>query len=393
MLRPLRQGEFVALMAVLFATVAVSIDAMLPALPQIAATLSPDAPNQAQLVITSFVFGMGIGTLFVGPLADAYGRKPVMVMGAVLYILGAMMCYWAQSLDVLLVARVLQGLGAAAPRIAGTAMIRDQYQGRDMARILSFVMMIFTLAPAVGPLIGQAILHLADWHAIFLAYVAFSLVTTAWLVLRQPETLTATRPLALGSLWSALQELGKSRIVVTVTLAQSFILAALFATLSSMHGIFAQQFDRADSFPLWFGLIALASALGSLLNAKIVMRLGMRRVVIWAVGGMLGLTVAIAASFPIEQLSQDTHFALHILWSVGMFSLMGLSMGNLNALAMEPMGHIAGIASSAITSISTVISVALAVPVGLAFDGTALPLYLGVAVFMALTQITMRFVR
>jgi MFS transporter, DHA1 family, multidrug resistance protein len=392
MLKPLRQGEFVALMAVLFATVAVSIDAMLPALPEIAASLSPDAPNQPQLVITSFVFGMGVGTLFVGPLADAYGRKPVMVVGAVLYILGALLCYAAPSLDILLAARVLQGLGAAAPRIAGTAMIRDQYQGPDMARVLSFVMMIFTLAPAVGPLIGQGIIHLADWHGIFLAYVAFSLITTAWLVLRQPETLAAKRPLSLGSLWSSLQELSKSRIVMTVTLAQSFILAALFATLSSMHGIFEQQFDRADSFPLWFGLIALASALGSFLNAKIVMRLGMRRVVIWAVGGMLVLTLAIAATHPMA-LPQNLHFALHILWSVGMFSLMGLSMGNLNALAMEPMGYIAGMAASAITSISTVISVALAVPVGLAFDGTALPLYLGVAAFMALTQITLRFVR
>lgn len=383
MLKPLRQGEFVALMALLFATVAISIDAMLPALPQIASALSPDAPNRAQLVITAFVFGMGVGTLFVGPLADAYGRKPVLIWGAALYILGALACYFATSLEMLLVARVVQGLGASAPRVVGTAMIRDQYQGRDMARIISLVMMIFTIVPAIAPLLGQGVIYLAGWHAIFLVYIAFSVITMAWLILRQPETLPVARPLSAPSLIAAARELGRSRMVITVTLAQSFLFAALFATLSSMQGIFDQQFDRAASFPIWFGVIALTSALGSLVNARIVMRLGMARVVTTSILGMFALSILVT----LANLAGIFAFPLHILWSVAMFSLMGLSLGNLSAMAMEKVGHIAGMASSMITAISTVISVILAIPVALAFNGTALPLYLGVAGFMALAAL------
>lgn len=389
MLKPLRQGEFVALMALLFATVAISIDAMLPALPQITAQLSPDAPNRAQLVITAFVFGMGLGTLFVGPLADAYGRKPVMIWGAGLYILGALACYFAQSLEMLLLARVVQGLGAAAPRVVGTAMIRDQFQGRAMARILSLVMMIFTLVPAVAPLMGQGVIYLAGWHMIFLVYIVFSVLTMAWLALRQPETLPQARPLSVAALRNAASELAKSRMVIAVTLTQSLLLAALFSTLSSQQGIFEVQFNRAANFPIWFGVIALASALGSVVNARVVMRLGMARVVTVSVLGMLILSVLVA----LANLAGILAFPLHILWSVGMFSLMGLSMGNLNAMAMEKVGHIAGMAASMITAISTVISVILAVPVGLAFDGTALPLYFGVAGFMALATWTLRLAR
>lgn len=383
--KPLRQGEFVALMALLSATLAFSIDAMLPALPQIAATLSPDAPNRAQLVVTAFIFGMGLGTLFVGPLSDSYGRKPVMVWGAGLYILGAIACYFANSLEMLLLARMLQGLGASAPRVICTAMIRDQYEGRAMARVLSFVMMIFTLMPAIAPLIGQGIIHLAGWHSIFLVYIGFSLVTMAWMILRQPETLAEARPLSVASLMTAAAELIRSKIVLIVTLTQSLVFAALFATLSSMQGIFDQQFDRASSFPIWFGVIALTSALGSVLNARVVMRLGMARVVRAAIAAMLALSLLAA----LANFAGIFAFPAHILWSMAMFSLMGLSTGNLNAMAMEKLGHIAGMASSLITAFSTVISVLLAIPVGLAFDGTALPLYLGVAGFMALAALTL----
>jgi DHA1 family bicyclomycin/chloramphenicol resistance-like MFS transporter len=389
MLKPLRQAEFVALMALLFATVAISIDAMLPALPQIAASLSPNAPNRAQLVITAFVFGMGLGTLFVGPLADAFGRKPVMIWGAGLYIIGALACYFANSLEMLLLARVLQGLGAAAPRVVGTAMIRDQYKGRDMARILSLVMMIFTIVPAIAPLMGQAVIHFAGYHAIFLVYIVFSVVTMAWLILRQPETLAQARPLSVVSLLQAARELANSKTVISVTLTQSLLLAALFSTLSSQQSIFEMQFNLAASFPMWFAVIALASALGSVINARIVMRLGMARVVTVSIAGMFILSVLVT----LANIAGIFAFPLHLLWSIAMFALMALSMGNLNAMAMEKVGHIAGMASSMITAISTVISVILAIPVGLAFNGTALPLYLGVAGFMALGALTLRIAR
>lgn len=383
------QTEFVALVAMLFATIAISIDAMLPALPEIAATLSPEAPNAAQLVVTSFVLGMGIGTLFTGPLSDAFGRKRVILVGSGLYALAALACYFAPSLEVLLAARLLQGLAAAAPRTVGIAMVRDLFSGREMARIMSFVMMIFTIVPAIAPLMGQGIIALGGWHAIFLAYILFAGLSMLWLGLRQPETLPVAkrRPLHLGDLWSGTRELFTHRIILISTALQTLTLAALFATLSSLQGIFERQFDRAETFPLWFALIAVASMSGSLLNSRIVMSLGMRRVVQRTYMGVLALSLATLATLGTGLLQDNLSFAMQMLWSIGLFAMMGLTMGNLNALAMEPVGHIAGLAASVISSLATVGSVALAIPVGLAFDGTSTPLIAGVAVLVGLALI------
>ncbi len=382
----LSSGEFIALIAALFATVAISIDAMLPALPEIAATMSPADPNRAQLVITSFVFGMGIGTLFVGPMSDAYGRKRVLLWSAGLYALAALACYVAPSLQTLLISRLIMGLGAAAARVVGVAIVRDLFAGREMAKVMSFVMMVFTLVPAVAPLMGQGIIALANWKVIFLVYIGFSAITTAWLALRQPETLPvdARRPLAVTTLISATRELFGHRVVIVSIAAQTLTLAALFASLSSMQGIFEQRFDRADSFPLWFAFIALASSSGSILNAAVVVRLGMRRVVTVTYVAMLALTVVLLGITVAGVMPDLLAFPAHLLWSIALFAMMGLSMGNLNALAMEPVGHIAGLAASVTSAIATVASVLIAVPVGLAFDGTAVPLMAGVTVFMAL---------
>ena len=391
--KPLSQGEFVALIAALFATIAISIDAMLPALPEIAATLSPGAPNRAQLVVTSFVFGMGFGTLFAGPLSDAFGRKPVIMISAGLYVIAAIACYLAPSLQTLLIARVVMGIGAAGPRTVAIAMVRDLFSGREMARIMSFVMMVFTLIPAVAPLMGQGIIALAGWKAIFLVYVGFAALTMAWLSLRQPETLAvaARRPLTAALLAAAVRELFSHRIVLVSLVAQTLTLASLFATLSSMQGIFETRFDRAASFPLWFGFIALISMGGSVINARVVVQRGMRRVLTTTYAAVLALTVLLLTLIWGGLMPEPLAFAAHLIWSIALFAMMGLSMGNLNALAMEPVGHIAGLASSVISAIATVGSVVLAVPVGQAFDGTALPLMAGVAVFIALALMSMRF--
>lgn len=391
----LSQGEFVALTAALFAMVAISIDAMLPALPEIAAIMSPDAPNRAQLVITSFVFGMGLGTLFVGPLADAFGRKPVIYAGTALYALTALACYFANSLDTLLVARVLQGISVAAARVVSMAIMRDLFKGREMAKIMSFVMMVFIMVPAIAPLMGQAIIALASWHAIFLVYILFAAVIILWFGLRQPETLSKAdrRSLDFGILLAATKELFTHRIVVISILAQTLTMAALFATLSSMQGIFEQRFDRAASFPLWFAFIALGSASGSIINSRVVMRLGMRPVITAAYTSVLALTLVLLAMNASGAMPEMLAFPAHILWSIALFSMMSLTMGNLNALAMEPVGHIAGLAASVMTSVATVASVVLAVPVGLAFNGTAMPLMAGVAVFVACALALMRLVR
>jgi MFS transporter, DHA1 family, multidrug resistance protein len=383
------QAEFVALVAMLFATIAISIDAMLPALPEIAATLSPDAPNAAQLVVTSFVLGMGIGTLFTGPLSDAFGRKRVILIGSGLYALCALACYFAPSLEVLLAARFLQGLAAAAPRTVAIAMVRDLFSGREMAKIMSFVMMIFTIVPAIAPLMGQGIIALGGWHSIFLAYILFAGLSMLWLGLRQPETLPLEkrRPLHLGDLWAGTKELLSYRIILISTLLQTLTLACLFATLSSLQGIFEHQFDRAETFPLWFALIAVASMSGSLLNSRIVMTLGMGRVVTRTYAGIVILTVIALATLGTGLLPAHLSFALQIFWCIGLFAMIGLTMGNLNALAMEPVGHIAGLAASVISALATVGSVILAIPIGLALNGTSTPLLIGVAVLTSLSLI------
>jgi DHA1 family bicyclomycin/chloramphenicol resistance-like MFS transporter len=275
-------------------------------------------------------------------------------------------------------------------------MVRDLFKGREMARIMSFIMMVFILVPAIAPLMGQGIIAIADWHAIFLAYVAFSGITMLWLGLRQPETLSvaARRPLRLSDLAAGTAELFRHPVITVSTLLQSLTLAALFATLSSIQGIFDLQFDRAESFPLWFALIAVGSMSGSLLNSRVVMGLGMRRVVQATYALQLGLTLVVLALLTTGALAGNLAFAVQVLWFMGLFAMMGLTMGNLNAMAMEPVGHIAGLAASVISSVATVLSVLLAIPVGLAFNGTSTPLLVGTAVLVGLSLlVTVRFLR
>jgi len=342
--------------------------------------------------VTSFVLGMGIGTLFTGPLSDAFGRKQVILVGSGLYALAALACYFAPTLEILLAARLLQGLAAAAPRTVSIAMVRDLYSGREMARIMSFAMMIFTIVPAIAPLMGQGIIALGGWHSIFLAYILFSGLTMLWLGLRQPETLPRDkrRPLHLGDLWAGTKELFTHRIVIVSIILQTLTLAALFGTLSSLQGIFEQQFDRAESFPLWFALIALTSMGGSLLNTRFVMTLGMRRIVTRTYVAMLVLTLVALATLGSGLLQGNLAFAMQILWCIGLFAMMGLTMGNLNALAMEPVGHIAGLAASVISSAATIGSVVLAIPVGLAFNGSSTPLLVGVTLLIGLALLLAR---
>ncbi|MDO8882155.1 MAG: multidrug effflux MFS transporter [Pseudotabrizicola sp.] len=394
--RALGQTEFIALIAMLFATIAFSIDAMLPALPEIAAELSPDAPNKAQLILTSFVFGMGLGTLFAGPLSDSYGRKTVIVAGAVLYCAGALLAYAAPTLETMLAARVLQGLGAAGPRVVSLALVRDLHSGARMARIVSFAMMIFTLVPAVAPLLGQFIIAGFGWRSIFLAFLLFSGITVLWLTIRQPETLARAerRPFRAAPLWAALREVLGVRSIRLSVLAQTLGFAALFGTLSSTQQLFDQTYGRAESFPLYFALIALIAGTSSLLNASLVMRLGMRRLVLVSfatqalVSGAFVIAFALALwpapdVFPVE-------FLAYLIWTIGVFFMVGMTIGNLNALALEPVGHIAGMAASVVGALSTVFSVLLAAPVGLAFNGTPLPLMIGVAVFTGLAYLVAR---
>ena len=378
--RRLSTPEFVALMAMLFSTIAFSIDAMLPALPEIAAELSPDAPNAAQLIITSFVLGMGLGTLVTGPLSDAFGRKPVILGGAALYMAGAALAWAAQSLELVLAARVIQGLGAAGPRVVALAIIRDLYAGRGMAKIMSFMMLIFSLVPAIAPTLGAGIIWLAGWRGIFLSFLVFALIGATWLALRQAETHPAERrrPFRPKALAEGVREILTTPVVALAIAALAFCFGMLFATLSSIQQVMDVTYGRGDTFHLWFGLIALLAATGSLLNSQIVERLGMRAIVSTMLALQIGVSGAVALLYWTGAVAGEAGFVLFVAWSVGLFFQAALTLGNLNALAMEPMGHLAGLTASVAGAIGTVGAVALAAPIGLMFDGTPRPLVTGV---------------
>lgn len=384
--RRMAQGEFIALMAMLSATVAFSIDSMLPALPQIGAELSPSDVNRAQLILTAFVLGLGLGTFVTGPMSDAWGRRPVILGGAALYSLGAVLAWAAPSLEWMLAARLLQGLGAAGPRVVAIAMVRDLHAGRDMARITSFIMIVFMIVPAIAPALGAVIITAFGWRSIFLSFLIFSLLTMIWLALRQPETLAPDqrRPLRPALLWQAMVEVLSNPVTRLAILLQTLAFAMLFAMLSTVQPIFDVTYGEGARFPLWFAVIAVFSAGGSALNARLIRGLGIRRMVT-TVFALQALVTALLLAALLAGLPRGVEFALVLAWTTGIFVQAGLTIGNLSALALEPVGHIAGMAASITVALATVGSVIIAAPIGLAFNGTAIPIAIGLLLLALLS--------
>lgn len=385
--RRIPQVELIVLMAMTVATVALSIDTMLPALPEIGQELSPDRINAAQLVLTSFVLGMGLGTFVTGPLSDAFGRRKVMVGGAVVYISACLWCYFAQTLEMVLLARLVQGLGAAGPRVVALAIVRDLYSGREMARIVSFMMTVFSMVPAIAPALGVLVIAVSGWREIFLVFIVFSLATTLWLLIRQPETLRpdARRSLRPALLAEGLREMFANETVRLCIIVLSLVFAMLFATLSTTQQTFDLVFGRGASFPAWFAGIAVFSASSGLLNARLVIRLGMRPIVKATLNVQFFVALTVLVTWPLG-LHPELLFAIYVVWIVSIFYQAGLTIGNLNALAMEPMGHIAGMVASMLAAIATVVAVIIAVPIGLAFNETPVPAAAGAVVCAALAR-------
>ena len=387
--------EFVAMLAFLFATVAFSIDAMLPALPDIAAELTPGNVNRAQLILTVFMAGMGIGTLVAGPVSDAIGRKPAIYLGTAIYVAGSIAAIFSQSIEFLLAARFVQGLGASGPRIIGMALIRDLYAGRDMARISSVVMMVFITVPALAPSIGAVIIRFSGWQGVFLAFVLFGLAGALWMGLRQPETLAPAhrRPLRLGPLTAAAREVLSNRQVMLCTLVLTLGFGQMFALLSSAQQLFAETYGKGDSFPAWFAVMALLSGTGTLLNATFVMRFGMRRIARWAYVMQTVVTAAMLVLILSDALPAGLRFAAFFVWAVSVFFMAGVTFGNLNALALQRMGHIAGMAASIIAALSTIAATLIAAPVGLLYNGTAVPAVAATLICSALAWWLMGWLR
>jgi DHA1 family bicyclomycin/chloramphenicol resistance-like MFS transporter len=380
--KALGQVEFVALIAMLAASVAFSIDAMLPALPNIGEDLSPGKLNRAQLIITSFVLGMGLGTFITGPLADCFGRKTVILWGAILYVCATAFAFFTTTLETMLAARILMGLGASAPRVVAIALVRDLYSGREMARIMSFVMLVFSLVPALAPTLGAGIIAFSNWRGIFIAFAIFMTLITCWLMLRQPETLATAnrRPLSVTNLLSAVREVYTHPTARLATFVQTLSMGMLFSMLSTTQQVFDQTYGQGDTFHLWFGGIAVLAASASIINARLVGRLGMRPIIKTMMLAQIFMSLSMIF---VTMLGLPNHVELlfYAIWTVSVFFQAGLTLGNLNALAMEPMGHIAGSAASVVTATATVGAVIIAIPVGLSFDGTPLPL--AISIFVA----------
>jgi DHA1 family bicyclomycin/chloramphenicol resistance-like MFS transporter len=387
--------EFVAMMALLMSLMALSIDAMLPALADIARAVTPDAPNLAQLVIPAFLLGVGIGTVTLGPLSDTTGRKKMIAFGIGVYIVGSLLAAVADSLWLLLGARVLQGFGIAAPRTAGIALIRDIYKGRRMAQVMSIVMTIFIIVPAAAPFLGQGVIWLAGWRAIFIAFVLVGAGALIWIGLRQPETLPppARRPYQLARILHAAGEVVGNRRVVLYIGALSLAFGQMFGLLSNSQPIYDIYFDKAASFPAWFALMALLAGGAGLVNAAFVMRLGMRRIATATFTAQAVISGAMILLWGGGYVPQAVEFTVFFLWSTGVFFMAGLVFGNLNALCLEPLGHIAGVAAAVVGASATLIAVIVATPIGLAFDGTPYPLMISIFLCSSAAMFLMRATR
>ena len=384
-------GEFIALVALMFSLVAMSIDGMLPALPAIGADLLVSSPNDAQFVVASLFFGLAFGQLLAGPLSDSFGRKPIIYAGFALFMAGCLLSILAPSFEWMIAGRTLQGIGAAAPRIVTIALVRDQYEGRAMARVMSFAFSIFILVPALAPAMGQAILLLAGWRAIFTTFLLIAVVTSVWFALRQPETLAPERRSAFSirRILSAAGEVCTTRVAIGHTVAAGFIFAAFVGYLSSAQQIFQQTYEVGNWFPAYFATLALSIGGASLINGRLVIRHGMRKISMAAIQLLTGL--ALVFLFVVWSLEGVPPLWLFMGFFISMFFCVGLLFGNLNALSMEPLGHIAGVGAAVVGFVGTIISVPIGAAVGQAYDGTVMALSGGFSIFGAAALITMRW--
>lgn len=386
---PPAAGGFVGLMALMMSLVALSIDMMLPALSVIGRELGVGHENQAQWVISALFLGLTCGQMIYGPLSDRFGRKPLMQVGLLLFMLGSLLSILATSFTVMLLGRVLQGVGIAGPRIVSVAMVRDRYSGDAMARILSLTMTVFILVPLVAPALGQGLMLLGHWRLIFVGLFAVAVLAAVWLQFGQAETLARDRrlPLSLQAIGAATVQTVRHPVALGYMVAAGLILGAFLGYLNSAPQILQTQYGLGLLFPLYFSALAFAFGAATLLNARLVMRLGMKSLARYAI---IGLTVT-STLFLIIALALDGHPPLWSLMTYLMvtFFAVGMLFGNFNALAMEPLGHIAGIAAGVIGTCTTFLSALLGGTIGYVYDGTVNPVVGGFALLGFFSAITM----
>jgi DHA1 family bicyclomycin/chloramphenicol resistance-like MFS transporter len=387
---PLTIAEFVALIALLMAVTAISIDIMLPALPQIGRSLDVQSENDRQLVISFYVVGFASGQLLFGILSDRFGRRTPLLAGLALYICGTLLALFSGSFHALLLARVLQGFSAAAPRVIAVAIVRDRFEGREMARVMSFIMMVFFTVPILAPSIGETVLVVANWRAIFFLLLFAATVAALWSLLRLPETRPSQDrlPLSAYAILAGLKTILSSRQSAGYILATGFVFGFLMSYIVSAEQIFVDIYGLGSRFPLAFGAISSLMIGAAVVNASVVRTLGMRVVSHRAlIGLLLACAAAALAGYP-----ERPPLIVFCLFMAAVFFCFGLIMPNFNALAMEPMGHIAGMASSIAGFYSTAAAAVFGTIVGRSFDGSVRPLMIGITVLSLATFCTVLIV-
>jgi len=384
--------EFITLMAMLMSLMALAIDAMLPALDLIGLSLGVENPNDNQLIISSLFLGMAMGLMLYGPISDSYGRKITLYLGVSIFLIGDVISILSDDFSLMIIGRLCQGFGAAACRVITIAMIRDRFDGPKMAKVMSLIMMVFIMVPVLAPSVGQVILLFASWRAIFLLLLAFALISVIWLHLRQPETLAIEKrlPFSLSVIGKGISETLKHPQSRTYTIAAGVMFGAFIGYLSSAQQILQIQYQLGSTFSLYFGFLALAIGMASFANSKLVMIFSMEKLCVIALS-LISLLSLLFYVYANHYNGQPPLVALMSYLSLTFFCL-GILFGNFNTLALHPLGHIAGVATSVISTLQTLLSVAVGYVVGQAYDGGVLPLVGGFLICGAITLLLMAYV-
>ena len=375
-IRQKSEFEFIVIMAALMSLVSLAIDALLPAMTNIGATIGITDATNNQLLITMIFLGLGFGQLISGPLSDSYGRKPIIYIGFIVFAFASLICVFSTSLEMMIVGRIAQGIGLSAPRTISIAMIRDRFSGNYMAKVMSFVVAIFILVPVVAPALGKIMLDLYGWQSIFYSQLLFGLAVMLWLWKRQPETLKKEnkRDFKLSLLVAGLKEFIKHKNAVVFTFFSGCITGSFMVYLSASQIIFEQQYNLKDEFPFIFAGIALFIGIATFLNGTFVVRLGMFKLV-----SIFTIIFTLIPFVYIFLYSGETNPSIYVL--VTFFGLQFFAIaflfGNTRALAMEPIGHIAGIGAAINGFVSTIMAVPIATLIGSFINTTALPLFIG----------------
>jgi DHA1 family bicyclomycin/chloramphenicol resistance-like MFS transporter len=373
--RPMGFPEFVIVIASIMALNPLAMDMMLPALPDIGSALHIGVANRLQAVLSVFLIGFGLGQLVTGPLSDSFGRRPVLLGGMTLYCAASVLAIVAPSFETLLLARLMQGLGTSATRVIATSIVRDCYAGRRMARVMSLAMMVFIAVPVLAPSFGQAVMFLTDWRGVFAVLLVYGILALIWSALRMPETLPISerKPLAVRDVVSAFRQTVTNRQTLGYAIAAGAVQGSLFAFVLSSQQVFTQTYKLGHYFPLAFAAVAIGVAIAGFLNARYVGQVGMRVISHGALAGF----VVVAAVMLVAAEIQTLPLPLFLMLAACMMFAFGLMMANFTALAMEPLGHIAGTASSFYGSITTLLGIIIGSTIGRDFDGTLLPFATG----------------